>query len=71
MVYNTMDTLKKFIKNKIEYPLGWIATKCSCGEELVYEMEHVYGTGETPKSITHGECPICKVIMNVKIEVWE
>ena len=59
----------KFVDS--EYPLGWIATRCSCGAELVYEMEHVYGENDSPGSMTHGECPNCNIVMNVKIEVWE
>ena len=58
-------------ENEQWYPLGWIALRCSCGAELTYPLDHVYGINETPKSFTHGECPICKKIHNVKVEVWE
>jgi hypothetical protein len=66
-----------------EYPIGWIATYCSCGQALTFELEHVYGVyeGDTsemppnhvpvPSSYTHGECPICKKVINLRIEVWE
>ena len=53
------------------YPLGWIAVKCTCGQELTYPLDHIYGINETPSSYTHGACPKCNKVLNVKLEVWE
>ncbi len=51
--------------------IGYLAMICSCGSQLSFDLEHIYGKDLTESSITHGECPVCKKVINVKIEVWE
>lgn len=61
-----------------EEKIGWLALMCECGQELTYELEHVYsvkdqtvqGRDTVKQSITHGGCPKCDRVVNVKVEVW-